>query len=103
MNPDRFGGHRTVSGPRSAIAVVFLVLFIVWPGGARGAGQRLNTKDCPPVAFVKRQHFDRPFGIGTMIGWDIYKPGGGICVYDPRRPDEGARRIFRRDDGVVFD
>jgi len=62
-----------------------------------------STHDCPPIAFVKRQHFDRPFGIGTMIGWDIYKPSGGIYLYDPKKPGDGTQEIFRRDDGVVFD
>ena len=62
-----------------------------------------RAEDCGPIVFVKRQHFDRPFGIGSIIGWNIYKPGGGIYVYDPRRPEQGAREIFRRDDGVVFD
>lgn len=38
-----------------------------------------------------------------MIGWDIYKPGGGIYIYNPQRSEDGAREIFRRDDGVVFD
>jgi hypothetical protein len=55
------------------------------------------------MAFVKRQHFDKPFGIGTIIAWDIYKPGGGICVYDPKDPQAAAREVFRRDDGVIFD
>lgn len=64
---------------------------------------QIKSGDCPPIAFVKRQHFDRPFGIGSMIGWDIYKPGGGIYVYDPTHPRKEPREIFRRDDGVIFD
>ena len=62
----------------------------------------VDVGDCPPIAFVKRAHFDRPFGIGSMIGWDVYKAGGGIFIYDPSRPGQ-EREIFRRDDGVVFD
>ncbi len=62
-----------------------------------------DARDCPPVVFVKRQHFDRPFGIGTIIGWKIYKPGGGIYIYDPQQPEAEAKEIFRRDDGVIFD
>ena len=62
-----------------------------------------DARDCPPVVFVKRQHFDRPFGIGTIIGWKIYKPGGGIYIYDPQQPETDAKEIFRRDDGVIFD
>jgi mono/diheme cytochrome c family protein len=63
----------------------------------------ITAEDCPPIAFVKRQHFDKPFGIGTIIAWDIYKPGGGIYVCDPKKPQVGAREVFRRDDGVIFD
>ncbi len=66
---------------------------------AKGPG----IEECGPIIFVKRQHFDRPFGIGSMIGWKIYKPGGGIYVYDPAGPEHPAREIFRCDDGVVFD
>jgi len=62
-----------------------------------------STKDCPPIVFVKRPHFDRPFGIGTIIGWDIYKPGGGIYLYDPKHPERGAKEIWRQDEGVIFD
>jgi len=62
-----------------------------------------SIEDCPPIVFVKRPHFDRPFGIGTIIGWDIYKPGGGIYLYDPKRPERGAQEIWRRDEGVIFD
>ena len=83
-----------------------LVLFCLACGvGALGAygGREISGEDCPPIAFVKRRHFDRPFGIGSIIGWDIYKPGGGIYVYDPQRPQAGAREVFRRDDGVIFD
>ncbi|MGB2820834.1 MAG: hypothetical protein WBF17_07630, partial [Phycisphaerae bacterium] len=55
-------------------------------------------------AFVKRHHFGRPFGIGTMMCWDIVRDyGGGIYVYDPNQPGAGAREVFRRDDGVIFD
>jgi hypothetical protein len=63
----------------------------------------LSAKNCPPIVFVKRPHFDRPFGIGTIIGWDIYKPGGGICIYDPSHPEGGTRDIFWRNHGVIFD
>jgi len=56
----------------------------------------------PKIAFVKRHHFAKPFGIGSMIAWDIHSPGGGIYIYDPKKPDK-PREVFRRDDGVVFD
>jgi hypothetical protein len=63
----------------------------------------ISTDRSPPIVFVKRPHFDRPFGIGSIIGWDIYKPGGGIYIYDPAHPEQFPREIFRRDDGVIFD
>ncbi|MBN2137096.1 MAG: hypothetical protein JW720_04765 [Sedimentisphaerales bacterium] len=83
-------------------AILFLMLCAAGALAA-GAPADIDTADCPPIAFVKRPHFDRPFGIGTIIGWDIYKPGGGIYIYDPAEPGSGAREIFRRDDGVIFD
>ncbi len=96
-----------MSGRRPAILVCSFVLSLVCGGGAPGdsggAVAGISDEDCPPVAFVKRPHFDRPFGIGTIIGWDIYKPGGGIYIYNPKRSKDGARQIFRRDDGVIFD
>ena len=54
------------------------------------------TVTCPPIVFVKRPHFDRPFGLGTIIGWDIYRPGGGIYVIDPRHPDSPEREMPSR-------
>jgi hypothetical protein len=62
-----------------------------------------RVEECGPIVLVKRQHFDRPFGIGSMVGWNIYRPGEGIYVYDPRQPERAAEEIFRHDDGVVFD
>ena len=69
---------------------------------AKGKAPKLRGR-CPPIAFVKRHHFKRPFGIGTIIGWDIHTPGCGIYTCDPRHPDGGEREIFRRDDGTIFD
>ncbi len=57
----------------------------------------------PPIAFVKRHHLRRPFGVGTIYCWNVYSPGGGIYVYDPARPDSPPREIFRRDYGVIYD
>lgn len=58
---------------------------------------------CPPFAFVKRHHFKRPFGIGSIIGWDIYTPNCGIYTYDPKKPGQEAKEIFRRNDGTIYD
>jgi len=58
----------------------------------------------PPIAFITRHPFKRPFGIGTYIAWDIVdRPGGGIHVLDPKAGAGSLREIFRRDDGVLFD
>ncbi len=61
------------------------------------------AKNIPPVAFVKRAHFRRPFGGGTLYCWNVYSPGTAICIYDPARPQDGQREIFRRDGGVIYD
>ena len=92
---------KTVPDFKTLVILVFSCLAL--PTGALGDAGRISTEDCPPIAFVKRQHFDRPFGIGTIIAWDIYKPGGGIYIYDPKKPLDEPRQIFRRVDGVVFD
>jgi hypothetical protein len=80
----------------SFLSCVFILIALEQSAG-------ISTDDCPPIAFVKRPHFDKPFGIGTIIGWDIFKPGGGIYIYDPAHPGQKPREIFRRDDGVIFD
>ena len=61
------------------------------------------AEDCPPIAFVKRHHLRKPFGVGTLYCWDVYSPGGGIYVHDPAHPEKGDKEIFRRDNGVIFD
>ncbi len=33
------------------------------------------VKGCGKFAFVKRHHFNRPFGVGTIYCWQIYRPG----------------------------
>jgi len=58
---------------------------------------------CGPIAFVKRRHFRSPGAGGVLLCWDVFSPGGGIYTYDPQRPEAGAKEIFRRDQGVVFD
>ncbi len=61
------------------------------------------VKRCGKFAFVKRNHFGKPFGVGTMYCWRIYRPGCGIYVYDPSDPSKGQKEIFKSDDGVIFD
>ncbi len=59
--------------------------------------------DCPPIALIKRHHLAKPFGVGTIYCWDVYKPGGGIYLFDPARPEAGQKEIFRADNGTIFD
>ena len=59
---------------------------------------------CPRLVFVKRHHFKRPFGIGTIIGWDIFIPGGGIYMRDlTKTGPAGETELFRNDDGIIYD
>jgi len=60
-------------------------------------------RSLPPIAFVKRHHLRRPFGVGTIYCWNVYSPGGGIYVVDPAKPDSPPKEIFRRDYGVIYD
>jgi hypothetical protein len=61
------------------------------------------VKGCGKFAFVKRNHFGRPFGVGTMYSWRIYRPGCGIYVYDAANPKTAPKEIYHSDDGVIFD
>ncbi|MEE8451166.1 MAG: hypothetical protein V3R99_04595 [Thermoguttaceae bacterium] len=63
----------------------------------------LVANDCPPIAFVKRHHLRKPFGVGTIYCWNVYSPGGGIYIYDPAHPEKGHKEIFRRDNGTIYD
>jgi len=72
-------------------------------GKAAAALRARLVKAAGHLVFVKRHHFRRPFGIGTIIAWDIHTPGGGIYTCDLSRPGGGEKELFRNDDGVVFD
>jgi len=62
------------------------------------------VKAVPRLAYVKRHHFKRPFGIGSIIGWDIFTPGGGIYLRDlTKTGPEAETELFRNDDGTVYD
>lgn len=61
------------------------------------------ARSCPPFAYVKRRHFGKPFGVGTIYCWRIYSPGCGIYVHDPSDPTKKDVEIFRSDDGVIYD
>jgi len=58
----------------------------------------------PRLVFVKRHHFRRPFGIGSIIGWNIFIPGGGIYTCDLTKTGPGREtELFRNDDGIIYD
>jgi len=61
------------------------------------------VKGCGRFAFVKRRHFGRPFGVGTLYCWRVYSPGCGIYIYDAANPAAGQKEIFRSDNGVIYD
>lgn len=61
------------------------------------------VRSLPKIAFTKRHHLGKPFGVGTVYCWSVYKPGGGLFIYDPARPDEKPRMIFDASKGVIFD
>jgi len=62
------------------------------------------VKAVPRLVFIKRHHFKRPFGIGSIIGWDIFIPGGGIYSRDLTKTAPSAEtEIFRNDDGTIYD
>jgi hypothetical protein len=62
------------------------------------------VKASPRLVFVKRNHFKRPFGIGSIIGWDIFIPGGGIYARDLTKTGPSAEtELFRNDDGIIYD
>jgi len=56
---------------------------------------------CPPIAFIRRASYGMRgtnavmFAIRTGVG-------SAICVYDPRKPDAGAKTIFKTDKGFIF-
>ncbi|MDP6636015.1 MAG: DUF1080 domain-containing protein [Phycisphaerae bacterium] len=61
-------------------------------------------KAVPRLVFVKRHHFKRPFGIGSIIGWNIFIPGGGIYTRDLTKTGPSAEtELFRNDDGIIYD
>ncbi len=73
------------------------------PDKAAAALKARLVKAAGQLVFVKRNHFKRPFGIGSIIGWNIYVPGGGIYTCDLTKPGQPETELFRNDDGIVFD
>jgi hypothetical protein len=75
---------------------------LVAEGTAVALRSRL-AKTVPEFVFVKRHHFKKPFGIGSIIGWDIHRPGGGIYTCELTPSGAVEKELFHNDDGVVFD
>ena len=59
-------------------------------------------KSCPPIAFLKRPTHGRRGTNGTMLG-QTTAAGSSICIYDPAKPHEGAKTIFKTEKGFIFD
>ncbi len=58
----------------------------------------------PPILFVKRHHFGRPFGVGTRAFWSavVARNGCGIYCFDPRSPGNPERQLFRCDSATIM-
>jgi len=60
------------------------------------------VQNCPPIIFLKWQRHGRNGTNATMLGRRT-NPGSSICIYDPSKPNEGTRTIFKTENGFVFD
>ncbi len=100
---------RTTHCPLSKTACVLVVCCLAAAGPAAAPDKEAAVlkarfaRAAGRVVFVKRHHFKRPFGIGSIIAWDIHIPGGGIYTCDPSKPGGDEVELFRNDDGIVFD
>ncbi|MDP6635059.1 MAG: DUF1080 domain-containing protein [Phycisphaerae bacterium] len=60
------------------------------------------TKDCPPIAFIKRQNYGMSGTNATMFARRTGR-GAAICTYDPARPDVAPKTVFETAEGFIFD
>lgn len=66
------------------------------------AGASPSLTRCPPIAFVKRNgHGLR--GTNATMHSHMTGVGAAICVYDPAKPEEGAKTIFEDKTGFIMD
>ena len=70
--------------------------------GTAGVQRELSVRRCPPVVFIKRQAGGRRGTNATMLA-RMTGAGSAICVYDPARPQDGARTIVDDSHGFIFD
>jgi len=85
------------AGPKRSLA-------FVPESPAAEAGRGLSLESLPPIALITRHPLSRPNAINCDI-WQSRprKNGCSIRVFDPARPKEPARTIFRDDDGCIYD
>jgi hypothetical protein len=60
------------------------------------------ARDCPPIAFIKRQNYGMSGTNATMFARRTGK-GAAICTYNPARPDIAPKVIFETKEGFIFD
>jgi len=60
------------------------------------------AKDCPPVAFIRRNDYGMHGTNGTMFARGTGR-GAAICTYDPAKPDVAAKVVFETKLGFIFD
>ncbi|MBT3199236.1 MAG: DUF1080 domain-containing protein [Phycisphaerales bacterium] len=60
------------------------------------------VKDCPPIAFIKRQDYGMSGTNATMFARRTGR-GAAICTYDPSKPDVAPKVVFETKEGFVFD
>ncbi len=63
---------------------------------------RKMVEACPRIAFIRRARYGMR-GMQSVMFGQVTDKGSSICVYDPARPEDGARTIFETTDGFVFD
>lgn len=61
-----------------------------------------RVRECPPLAFIRRDAGGLHGTNGTMHA-HMTGVGSAICVYDPARPEAGAKTIFEDPTGFIFD
>lgn len=69
---------------------------------APAASPGADVRRCPPVAFIKRKAQGRSGTNATMLA-RATAVGSAICIYDPARPEQGARTVFDAPEGFIFD
>ncbi len=56
---------------------------------------------CPRIAFIRRSRYGMR-GMQSVTFSQRTDKGSAICVYDPARPELGARTVFETTDGFIF-